>query len=92
MELLNMINNLSQDDESTPDYEDIAYRAEAVREATSRFLLINNGEIDGTSLDDVLKIAAFLLGESGGQPVEYHDHYHIKNDADFTFNAEEAAA
>lgn len=58
-------------------FSDIYYRAEAVREATVKVRAIMEFE-DERILDSVLKVAAFLLGETPGEKtIIYNDHYHV---------------
>ena len=74
-----------------PDnFEDIRYRAEAVKEATLRTKVIFDKakiieagaiyEVSPAFVDEVLKIAGFLLSENSTAPVTiYNDHYHYND-------------
>lgn len=64
-------------EDTVDEFSDIAYRAEAVREATVKVRAIMDFE-DERFLDSTLKVAAFLLGETpGAQTIIYNDHYHV---------------
>ena len=63
-------------DDSSDD--DILYRSKAIREATVRLNVIAGPFQElGPYVDEVLKIAGFILGENNTAPVTiYNDHYH----------------
>jgi hypothetical protein len=64
-------------------FEDIRYRSEAVKEATVRLNVIAGPFQELSSyVDEVLKVAGFLLGENSTAPVTiYNDHYHYNDTA-----------
>ena len=59
------------------EFDDLAYRAEAVKLATLRVAVIIDRETPGF-VDDVLKVASFLLNEAAptANVVNYVDQYH----------------
>jgi len=68
------------DNSPTPnadDYSDINLRVHAVKEATVRVRVIMPYETP-LFVDEVLRVAAFLLGEQiAGETNIYNEHYHI---------------
>ncbi len=67
------------------DFSDIRFRSEAVKEATLRVKVIfpEGAEVNGDYVDEVLKVASFLVGEpyANTNVTNYNDNYYYGSPA-----------
>lgn len=77
--------NLQQATIEPDDFSDIRFRSEAVKEATLRVKVIfpEGAEVNGDYVDEVLKVASFLVGEpyANTNVTNYNDNYYYGSPA-----------